>query len=215
MPKSSNSKLTGQIIGLNIGDGLNSNIDEEYWVDIGLKTPEGNVVNINYKFLRESIRDNLFQVLKNGMNVTIYVDGQVSLDQRFSYSGKGSVQIHDLSKELSHLVEDKLNISKNDYFSDFEAEVINRILLQAKNKIVEEFNPDNKTKNKIDEHLESLASQTHKVTKFDWKKLFISCVVSISIDLGLGANIPISLFNLFRKLFEEFIVHRLVAPKNG
>jgi hypothetical protein len=202
------NKLTGQIVSIETGYQAGG----PYWVDFTLRLIEGHVVNISYFFPRESIRNNIRNSVHKGLMVTVFVDDQVSLEKMISYSGVGAIQVHDLSNELDRYVREKFSKTESDYFSQSEIDTIDRMLIAAKQRIQEEFKPNKEVMDKVDEHIDSLARKTKSVTKYDWRRLFVSCVVSISVDLGFGSTIPEALFNLFKKLVKELFEHKLSAP---
>ena len=76
MPESQKTKLTGQVISIEKGG-----YSDDVWVDLGLKLIEGHVININYRFNRESARNNITNSIKKGMAVTVTIDGLADLDR--------------------------------------------------------------------------------------------------------------------------------------
>ena len=213
MPGSKQTKLTGQILSIEIGDGFDDDSNEIFWVDLTLKLIKGHIVNIQYAFPRESARDNIRNSLQKGLTITVSVAGQADIDGQLDYKGIGAIQIHDLPNELDRYLREKFRITEEDYFTEREVAFLSQLLTNAKDRIKETFEPSEEDMAKIEEHLESLARNTASVTKYDWRRLFISCVLSVSIDLGFGATAPEVLYNLFKKLVEEFIEYRLPAPQ--
>lgn len=203
-------KLTGQVISIETGE---ASYNDQYWVDVGLKLIDGNFVNINYEFTRESVRDNIVNSIEKGMTITVTPRGAVNMDAMFDYSGIGSIQIQDLSNELDRYLKKRFRQSEDSYFSEQETALICQMLESAKNRIKESFDPDDERMERVEEHLDSLARKTPSATKYDWRRLFVSCVVSISIDLGFGASVPEVLYNLFKKLAEEFVGRMLPPPQ--
>lgn len=208
MPESKLTKLTGQIVSIETGYSLG-----DYWIDLTLKLIEGHIVNVHYLFRRQSVRDNIVNTAEKGMMITVSVAGPVDLDGKFDYDGIGAIQIHDLSNELDRYVREKFRTTEEDYFTEREAVLINRLLTTAGDRIRETFKPSEEVMAKVEERLDSLERKTRAVTKYDWRKLFVSCVVSISMDLGFGVSIPEALYDLFKKLVEELLQHRLAAPE--
>lgn len=212
MPESKQTKLTGQIVSIEAGYGYPSDVSGKwYWVDLALKLIEGYMINVHYRFGRESVRDNVVNSVEKGMMISVSVSGG-NLDDAFDYKGMGAIQIHDLSNELDRYVREKFRKTEEDYFTEREAALINRLLITARDRIKEKFKPTEEQMAKVEEHLDSLQRKTQAVTKYDWRKLFVSCAVSISMDLGFGVSVPEALYNLFKKLVEELIQHGLPAP---
>lgn len=183
-----------------------------YWVDLALKLIEGHTVNIHYTFQRESVRNNISNSFQKGMTITVSVAGQADLDSKFDYEGIGAIQVHDLSNELDRYVRREFRTTEEDYFTDREVALIGQLLTTARHRIRETFDPSEEDMAKVEEHLDSLERKTPSVTKYDWRRLFVSCVVSISMDLGFGVAIPEALYNLFKQLVQELLDHRLKAP---
>lgn len=207
MPESQKTKLTGQVISIEKGG-----YSDDVWVDLGLKLIEGHVININYRFNRESARNNITNSIKKGMAVTVTIDGLADLDRELQYRGIGSIQIHDLSNELDRFIRNEFRQKESNYFTQREVAFIERLLDKAKERIKEAFDPTDEVMVKVEEHLDSLARKSQGVTRYDWRRLFVFCVVSVSIDLGFGVTIPEVLYNLFKKLIEEFVEFRLPSP---
>ena len=139
------------------------------------------------------------------MTVTVTISGLAELDEKFEYCGIGSIQIHDLSNELDRFVKVQFRQKENNPFTQDEVEFINLLLDNAKQRIKETFQPNDKVMANVEKHLDSLKQQSKRVTRYDWRRLFGSCVVSISIDLGFGVAIPEVLYNLFETSEKLFV----------
>lgn len=209
MTKENKDRLTGQILSFKTGDGY----DDRYWVDLTIKLISGDVVNVHYLFKRESIRDNIVESLAKGMMVSIAVDGGPALDTKFDYAGIGSIKIQDLSNELDRFLRNQFK-EHDEYFNTQEIDFINQLLFKVRDRIIDEFEASPEVMEKVEEHLDTLARQSSSVTKYDWRRLFVTCVVSISIDLGFGVSIPEALFNLFKKLAEELLSYKFLPESN-
>ena len=199
------SKLTGEILSIEKGWEPSS----YYWFDVTIKMTDGHMVNSRYIFRRESVRNNLYNSLQKGMTVTISVDGLVNLERKIDYEGVGAIRIHDHAAELEMYISAGFRQEAKEFFTDSEVLLIRDLLERAKQEIKEEFDPSPDELEKINEHIESLSKKTESVTKYEWKHLFVSCVVSVSVDLGFGSTIPEALYNLFKKLIMELIEYRL------
>jgi hypothetical protein len=202
------SKLSGEIIS--IEKGMQIGMRNIYWIDLTIRLPHGHIVNINYTFYRQSIKDNLLRTLKTGMAVTVGVDGEVNLDRKLDYNGVGAIKINDRALQLNEYIDDELKQKKSAYFSESEVVLIRNLLDLAKTKIKDDFEPSVEEMAKVENHIDSLAKKTKGLTKIDWKRLFISCLIDISIDLGFGSTIPDALYNLFKNIAKEVLRGRLI-----
>jgi hypothetical protein len=170
------------------------------------------MVNLHYSFGRKSVRDNICNSVQKGMTITVSVAGQADLDGKFDYEGISAIQIHDLSNELDRYVRAKFRTTEDDYFTERDVVLISRLLITARDRIKETFEPSEEVMAKVEEHLDSLERKTRSVIIYDWRRLFISCVVSISMDIGYGVEVPEILYNLFKQLVQELLDHRLPPP---
>jgi len=114
--------------------------------------------------------------------------------------------------ELDRYVRGKFGTTEKDYFTERDVVLISRLLTAARDRIKETFKPSEEVMAKVEEHLDSLERKTPSVTKYDWRRLFISCIVSVSMDLGYGVEVPEILYNLFKQLVQELLDHRLPPP---
>ncbi len=204
MDNATTSNITGEI--LTIETGWSS---PNYWFDITMRSNDSHIVTINYNFRRQSTRDSLYNSLQHGMNVTVSVDGPMNFERKIEYKGIGAIRVHDHAVELDKYIGDSFKKEAKDLFTDNEVVLIRDLLETAKHQIKDKFDPSPDETEKIDNHIESLSRKTASVTKYDWKRLFVSCVVSISVDLGFGKTIPEVLYNLFKDLVMELIEKRL------
>jgi negative regulator of genetic competence, sporulation and motility len=94
------------------------------------------------------VRDSLLKSLQNSMMITANVEGEVSLDTKFSYNGIGSVQVHNLSKELDVYVTETLRDGYDDFFSREDVALVDRLVTAAKQRIREDFPTDRRTNGK-------------------------------------------------------------------
>jgi uncharacterized alkaline shock family protein YloU len=206
------SKLSGEIVS--IGKDMDI-MSHTYWIDITIRLPYGHIVNTIYTFYRESIQKNLLSTLKNGMSITVSVDGEVNLDRKLDYKGVGAIKINDHALQLNEYIDDELKQSQADYFSEPEIVLIHNLLELAKTKIKEDYDPSVEEMAKVENHIDSLAKKTKGLTKIDWKRMFISCLIDISIDIGFGSTIPEALYNLFKNIAKEVLRGRLIdKPSN-
>lgn len=203
------SRLSGEIISVEDDNSM-----RQCWIDLAIRLPYGHIVNINYNFFRESILKNLLRTLKVGMAVTVNVEGEVNFDKKLDYKGIGAIKINDYTLQLNEYIDDNLKQRKEDYFSEGEVVLIRHLLDRALVKIKEDFDPPDEEIVKVEKHLDSLSRKTKGLTKIDWKRLFVSCLIDISIDLGFGSTIPEALYNLFKNIAKEVFRARLLDKPN-
>lgn len=198
-------KLTGEVVSMH----SDWRPGGHYWIDITLQTNDGHLVNCVYRFGRETVRNNLRDSLKGGMVVTVTVDGEIDLTRKFEYEGKGALRVHDRRLELETYVGEAVGPDRGERFSGLEVALLHDLVNRAKEEIRRTFDPTEEEMAKVEDRLDTLDRRTRSATKLDWKRLFISCIVGISVDLGFGSTMPEALFNLFKRLVTELLEHRL------
>ena len=74
-----------------------------------------------------------------------------------------------------------------------------------RSEIHDKFSPSQQQQAEIDSKLEYLERKVKELDKFNWKRLLITVLVGISVDLGFGTLIPAPLLNIFKEVFSQFI----------
>jgi hypothetical protein len=193
---------------------FDSDQDGHYSLTYALWLPNRLLVSIVHTFTEEE-RDvwlNYRDSLDAGMTVEMCVDAVPTPDRR-SYAGQGAIRLMDdgLESPWFPVAEEVFSSNPADSrkFSRSEQGQIWALLNEAKETLREQFDPDDEQAESIDQRLDALAADLPKVSVFSWKKLFVECVVGISVDLGFGSTVPETLINLFKKLFEAYLSHTL------
>ncbi len=89
-------------------------------------------------------------------------------------------------------------------FSLQERQSISKAIREVKLGVIENFNPDIRVIPDIESKLEYLSKKVNDLTKFDWKRLLVTTLIGVSIDLGFGTLVPASLLELFKKVLGHF-----------
>jgi len=84
-------------------------------------------------------------------------------------------------------------------FSLQERKLISSAISEIAEEIKKTYRPKDESLADIEEKLDYLSRKVNDLTKFDWKRLLVSTMIGISIDLGFGTLIPSSLLELFKK----------------
>jgi tetrahydromethanopterin S-methyltransferase subunit G len=160
-------------------------------------------------FNRESICGNVYKSVKQGMVITVTVNDAIDLDRKFEYNGVGAIRIHDLSQELQTYAERQFTQGGVSAFNEQEVSILRSLLTNIKGDIQKELDVNNEDMRKVSKRIDELTDRLNSASKFDWQQLFTKCVIGISIGLGFGATVPETLYNLFKRLLEEFAEHRV------
>jgi hypothetical protein len=94
-------------------------------------------------------------------------------------------------------------------FSPAERENVTKALQDAEQKIRETFQPSVDGIDEIHQKLNYLSKKVAQLDKFNWKRLAITTVVGIAVDLGFGTLIPSALLNIFKEIFKQ-VTERLL-----
>jgi hypothetical protein len=186
-------------------------------IDVPIQDTRGRLVTLQYSFPSGDIRRNMYTSLKDGTPIEGYLAGPFNR-MRVAYKGVGVITIIDpleLTPQWDDVDHDlfptaELNPEDDREFTDDELRAIRALTNRAKRAIHETFSPPPEIQAKIDRHLDQLARDSRETTAFDWKRLFVTTVVSIATDLGFGATVPEVLVNLFKLVLSEFAQYHLL-----
>jgi hypothetical protein len=189
--------------------------DEDYGLDLTIKTNDGYLINVNFQFERESVRDNLQKSLNENQVISVSVKESVDFEETHQYTGRGSIRIHDLSEDLASTVDESLGAMSSSKFSPEELAIIEYAVEEAKYEIQETFKPESQALRRIEARLDGVVKHASTKNKNEWRSIFVATVVEIAIDLGFGASIPVVLFDLFKRAIKSAVMHgidRLLSP---
>jgi hypothetical protein len=83
-------------------------------------------------------------------------------------------------------------------------------------RIQERFQTTPEQQREIEQKLEYLSRKVKELDKFNWKRLLITTLVGISVDLGFGTFIPSALLAAFTEvishLVEQFVGRKKSLP---
>ncbi len=99
-------------------------------------------------------------------------------------------------------------------FSSTEQRSLQAALQCAKDQIRNQFHPTQEQMRTVEGRLDQLSMRVVDLAKLDWAKLFIGCVVGISIDLGFGTTVPQTLLNLFKSLIAGILTHKMLEQSS-
>jgi hypothetical protein len=102
-------------------------------------------------------------------------------------------------------------------FSPDERNQVIAALEEAKEVIHTEFATTSTQQNDINSKIDYLERKVTELDKFNWKRLFVSTLVGISVDLLFGTVIPSSLIDAFKQVMSYFADKKLLSrtDKNG
>jgi hypothetical protein len=90
-----------------------------------------------------------------------------------------------------------------------ERRLLAEVLQVAKGTIRETFDTTPSQQTAIDQKLDYLASKIAELDKFNWKRLFISVLVGVSVDLSFGTLIPIPLLTALHEVVTQVVARGL------
>jgi hypothetical protein len=97
-------------------------------------------------------------------------------------------------------------------FTPEERRLLHQLLERAKQEIHERFETSESQQADIDEKLDYLKRKVDELDKFNWKRLFLSTLIGIAVDLGFGTLVPKALLGLFKEVL-SYLAGRLLGKK--
>ena len=118
-----------------------------------------------------------------------------------------------LLPEIADSSKPSIDFARDTFFSDAqknpftteERETVSLALKVVRSEIHDKFSPSQQQQAEIDSKIEYLERKVKELDKFNWKRLLITVLVGISVDLGFGTLIPAPLLNIFKEVFSQFI----------
>lgn len=147
----------------------------------------------------------------NNGEATIPKDGIVSvIPQDMLIS---SFEDTSLLPEIAALHDDSIDYARDTFFTEAdkspfsyeERKIVILALKEASTKIHEEFSTTPQQQSDIEAKLDYLGRKVKELDKFNWKRLLITSLVGISVDLGFGTLIPSALLDIFKNVLSQFI----------
>jgi hypothetical protein len=86
-----------------------------------------------------------------------------------------------------------------------ERGLIVQALADAKGAIKEKFQTSEQQQRDVDQKLDYLMRKVAELDRFNWKRLFVSTLVGLSVDLLFGTMIPSSLVDVFKQVFSRLV----------
>lgn len=99
-------------------------------------------------------------------------------------------------------------------FSPQERQAIPAALKRASERIRTEFATTPEQQSDIEQKLDYLSRKIRDLDKFNWKRLLITTLVGISVDLGFGTYVPAALLAIFKDVLTQLLV-RLADRKKS
>lgn len=93
-------------------------------------------------------------------------------------------------------------------YSTEERRSIRDALQAAKTRIREEFETTPEQQAAVDDKLDYLASKVTELDRFNWKRLLVTSLVAISVDLSFGTFVPITLLKIFLELLAQRLLDK-------
>jgi hypothetical protein len=96
---------------------------------------------------------------------------------------------------------------EEEHFSSSEKAFIKRSLQEAMQQIKRHFHPDEVQLADIQTKIDYLTRKVEQLDRFNWKRLFVSTLVGIAVDLVFSTEIPVALLNAFKNILSRFFEH--------
>ena len=90
-------------------------------------------------------------------------------------------------------------------FTPQERQILHSVLDRAKEKIHQEFQTSEAQQADIENKLDYLKRKVDELDKFNWKRLFITALVGVAVDLGFGTSIPSALLGVFKEVLSQLV----------
>jgi hypothetical protein len=110
----------------------------------------------------------------------------------------------DFAKATLFSEEDKVPFSQN------ERVAIRAALQDVEEKIRKTFQTKDEQQEDIKQKIDYLSTKVETLDRFDWKRLLVTTLVGISVDLGFGTLIPGALLDLFKEALSH-LLKKLIA----
>lgn len=115
----------------------------------------------------------------------------------------GGDETVDIMQEALFTEEDKVP------FTQEERKLLVEALKDTKRRIFEEFHPNEKVRQKIEARLDELEEKVAQLSKFDWKRLLVTVLIAIAVDLGFGTIVPLTLLEILKETLPHTLKERL------
>jgi hypothetical protein len=135
------------------------------------------------------VRDGLISVIPQDMLVSSFEESSALPDV---VGGDGD--------STDYATETLFSDADKEPFPQPEREAIRAALDVAREKVKEQFQPAPDRQADIDAKIEYLSRKVRELDKFNWKRLLVTTLVGISVDLGFGTLIPVALLNIFKEV---------------
>jgi hypothetical protein len=86
-----------------------------------------------------------------------------------------------------------------------ERHLLEATLQSTKRVIQDKFKTGDSQQAEIDGKIDYLTKKVSELDKFNWKRLFISTLVGISVDLFFGTVVPLSLLSVFKETLSHLV----------
>ena len=97
-------------------------------------------------------------------------------------------------------------------FTPPERQAVVEAIRDAEQRIADTFSPTKEQFNDLKQKLDFLSKKVSSLDKFNWKRLLITTLVGISVDLGFGTLIPSALLEIFKEVFAH-LSERFLSSK--
>lgn len=97
-------------------------------------------------------------------------------------------------------------------FTPEERRLLEAALQEAKQAIRDTFETKESQQGEIDHKLDYLTAKVAELDKRNWKRLFISTLVGVSVDLFFGTMVPAALLNIFKEVLSHLLEKRKALP---
>lgn len=187
---------------------VDSSDSDRYCIDLTVLDGETRLVPLRFAFPSNTMARVFLKALDVGALVRVAIRGGLG-DRRSFYRAEtlAFLSTKDLLEPFGFADDGP---AADDPFSPVEQPALKAALEQAKAEIKSRFRPDAAAMLSIENRLNELGEKVVALSKLNWAKLFVSCLIGISVDLGFGTTVPQTLINVFKTIFAGTLSQKLL-----
>jgi hypothetical protein len=165
----------------------------EAHVDLTVLDLHGQLSPVQFWFRQHSVADVFHESLRRGDLVSIPAKRHSG---DLSYDAVGLLTVVVKGPVTLAQSEDEADAP----FSGLEQRALLSALNKARERLGASFAPTAQQMRDVESRFAELGAAVAYLGRVDWTKLFVECVVGMSVDLGFGTTVPQALLNLFKSV---------------